>query len=74
MTIDADAVRRVVWTLAVYGLVAAVLLWAVPSIQRLFLLPPLFARAVKLALVLAIPVVAALAWRYPSVGDSDRPR
>lgn len=63
--------RRVVLTLTVYAAGAALLLWAAPSIQRLFLLPALFSTLVKVVLVLGFPFVAAVAWRYPDLGGGD---
>ena len=62
------ALRRVTVTLAVYGAGAALLLWVLPTIQRLLLLPTLFVLLVKVALALGVPVVCLLAWRYPALG------
>ena len=65
---NTGAVRRVAITLAAYAVVAALLWWALPAVQRLLLLPSLFERIARGALLLGVPVVAALAWRYPSLG------
>ncbi len=64
------ALRRVAITLASYLVLAALLVWALPAIQRLLLLPALFGRLARVALVLGVPVVAIVAWRYPALGDA----
>jgi len=63
-----EAFRRVALTLAVYGAGAGVLLWALPAVQRLLLLPALFPLLVKVALAMGVPVVSIIAWRYPALG------
>jgi hypothetical protein len=63
------ALRRVAVTLVVYLGVAALLWWGVPAFQRLLLLPPLFGRIARGALLLGAPVAALLAWRFPELGD-----
>lgn len=65
------ALGRVALTLAIYAGVAALVWWAVPAFQRLLLLPMLFPRVARGALLLGAPVAAVLAWRYPSMGNSD---
>lgn len=66
---DAGAAwRRLALTLIVYGVACVFLLRVLPAFQRLLLLPPLFPRLAKVALVLGVPVVSALAWRYPKLG------
>jgi hypothetical protein len=64
-----EAARRVAAALAVYGAGAGVLLWALPAVQRLLLLPTLFPLLVRVVLALGLPVVAVLAWRYPALGE-----
>jgi hypothetical protein len=64
------AVVRVLKTLAVYALVGGGVWLAVPSIQRLLLLPGLFRPLVGAMLALGIPVAEAVAWRYPRVGSA----
>jgi hypothetical protein len=67
-----DDLRRVAITLAFYLALAALLWWALPAIQRLLLLPTLFGRLARAALVLGVPVVGLVAWRYPTLGDAGR--
>jgi hypothetical protein len=63
-----EGLRRVALTLGVYAAGAGVLLWALPAVQRLLLLPALFPVLVKAALTLGVPIVSVLAWRYPALG------
>ena len=70
MSASDGAPRRIAITLAVYGGVAALLWWGIPVFQRLLLLPPLFGRVARGALLLGIPFAIALAWRFPELGDA----
>lgn len=56
-------------SLAVYLVVGALAWMAVPWVQRTFILPPLFVTVARGALVVGVPLVTALAWRYPAVGS-----
>jgi len=63
------ALRRVTITLTIYLGVAALLWFGIPAFQRLLLLPPLFGRVARGALLLGVPLAALLAWRFPELGD-----
>lgn len=65
------ALRRSALALAIYGAAGALLWWALPPFQRLLLLPAFFPRLVRVGILVGAPVVAALAWRYPSVGGAS---
>ncbi|HSG08580.1 MAG TPA: hypothetical protein VLA36_09485 [Longimicrobiales bacterium] len=65
------ALIRVGKTLGVYALVAGLTWLAVPSIQRVFLLPRLFRPLVAAMLIFGVPMAAAIAWRYPRLGSDD---
>ncbi len=67
----AGGLRRVAVTLAVYAVVGGILWWIAPAFQRLLLLPMLFGRVLRGALLLGVPLAAVLAWRYPSLGERD---
>ena len=67
-------VRRVVIVLAIYAVVAVVVLPASDWARRILALPELFADLLRLGIVLGIPVAALLAWHYPSLGHGDTPR
>ncbi len=59
---------RLVKALAAYGLAAAALWLAAEPLRRAFLLPDLFTLVARGFVVLVLPVVIAVAWRYPEVG------
>lgn len=61
---------RIARSLAVYVVLAAAAWWAVPWFRELLLLPSLFVRLARWALVAGAFFVAALAWRYPDMGAS----
>ena len=65
------AMVRVGKTLGVYALVAGLIWVAVPSVQRLFLLPQLFRPLVAAMLIFGVPVAVGIAWRYPRLGSED---
>jgi hypothetical protein len=58
--------------LLVYGLAAYALLWGVDGLARLLALPPIFGLIVRVLFVLMAPVVGAVAWRYPRLGEDAR--
>lgn len=61
--------RRIAIVVVVYGSCAALAWFLVPWVQRTFLLPPLFVRLAHGALILGVPMAAAVAWGYGSVGE-----
>lgn len=65
--------RRVVIVLAVYGVVAVVVVAFSVTVRRWLALPQMFESAVRWGVVLGIPVAAALAWKYPDLGHGDGP-
>lgn len=59
---------RLLKALGAYGLVAAALWLVAEPLRRAFLLPDLFTLVTRGFVVLVLPVVVAVAWRYPDVG------
>jgi hypothetical protein len=64
---------RIAKALGAYALLALLLWWVVEPIRRVVLLPEMFVVGTRVALVLAAPLVAAVAWRYPELGRPSEP-
>ncbi len=67
-------IRRVVIVLTIYLAVSIVVVPAADWARRIFALPGLFSDLVLVGLVLGVPAAAALAWKYPTLGQGDLPR
>ena len=67
------AAGRIAKVLSIYVVLAAGAWWAVDPVRQTFLLPPLFSRAARGALVLGAIVALLMAWKYPEIGPSDDP-
>ena len=59
---------RLAKALGAYAAVVLLVWWVVEPIRRVILLPEMFVVGTRVALVLAAPLVAAVAWRYPELG------
>ena len=66
-----SAVGRIAKVLTIYAVLAAGAWWAVDPVRQTFLLPPLFSRAARGALVLGAVVALLIAWKYPDIGPPD---
>lgn len=62
---------RVLKALAAYVLVAGLVWLSLDPIRRVFVLPALFITATRGLILVLLPVTVAVAWRYPSLGDSS---
>ena len=63
-------IRRVLWVLLVYAIVAGVVLLGSSALQRLLALPGLFMLAVRIGLLVGVPIAIAVAWHYPKLGSA----
>ncbi len=61
-------VRRTLLAVLGYGAVAAVLLPAADEVRRIMALPQMFGQALRLMLLIGLPIAMVLAWIYPSLG------
>jgi hypothetical protein len=68
-----SGLRRVAKALGAYAVLALLIWWVVEPIRRVVLLPEMFVSGTRVALVLAVPLVAAVAWRYPDLGRPSGP-
>jgi hypothetical protein len=64
-----SAARRIALALGAYLVLALLVWWLVVPVRQIFLLPPMFVTWTRGALLLAVPVVVAVAWRYPHLGE-----
>lgn len=65
--------RRVAIVVAIYLVVALVVLPVSEWARRIFALPGLFSDLLRLGLLAGLPVAAVLAWHYPKLGHGDGP-
>lgn len=65
---DRGAVGRVLKAVAAYTPVAAIVWLVAEPIRQAVLLPPSFLLLARGATLLFLPVVVAVAWRYPRIG------
>lgn len=68
-----EPLRRTIAVLLGYAAIAWVVLLFGGWLGRVLALPGLFDVLLRWGLVLGVPVAAAMAWHYPSIGHGDTP-
>ena len=63
--------RRVLWVMLAYAAGAAFLLPMLDWLQRVMALPPLFGTLARGGMLLGVPLVIFIAWRYPELGAGE---